>query len=170
MFFSQRPLGANLWANKLDLYWMQRGRSYSIRDHGVSSDVLEHIQQGVPNLWAWMGISCQISTNIRLEIKCTVNVTFLNHPETTPPSPGPWKNCLHEINSWCQKHWELLTYRMWTLAGWFRGASMQDWASLIAQLVKNSSAMWETWVQSIDWEDPLEKGKATHSNIIPWTV
>ena len=47
-------------------------------------------------------------------------------------------------------------------------------ASLVAQLVKNSPAMWETWVRSLGWEEPLEKGKATHSNIlawrIPWTI
>ena len=47
-------------------------------------------------------------------------------------------------------------------------------ASLVAQLVKNPPAMQETWVQSLDWEDPLEKIKATHSSIlawrIPWTV
>ena len=47
-------------------------------------------------------------------------------------------------------------------------------ASLIAQLVKNPPAMRETWVRSLGWEDPLEKGKATHSSIlawrIPWTV
>ena len=35
-------------------------------------------------------------------------------------------------------------------------------ASLVAQLVKNSLAMWETWVPSLGWEDPLEKGRATH--------
>ena len=34
------------------------------------------------------------------------------------------------------------------------------WASLIAQLVKNTPAMWEIWVRSVDWEDPLEKGTA----------
>ena len=49
-----------------------------------------------------------------------------------------------------------------------------SWASLVDQLVKNPLAMWETWVQSLDWEDPLKKGKATHSSIlawiIPWTV
>ena len=47
-------------------------------------------------------------------------------------------------------------------------------ASLVAQLVKNSPAMWEAWVQSLGWKDPLEKGKATHSSNlawrIPWTV
>ena len=49
-----------------------------------------------------------------------------------------------------------------------------SWTSLVAQLVKKLPAMWETWVQSLGWEDPLEKGKATHSSIlawrIPWTV
>ena len=49
-----------------------------------------------------------------------------------------------------------------------------SWASLVVQLVKNLPAMRETWVRSLGWEDPLEKGKATHSSIlawrIPWTV
>ena len=40
--------------------------------------------------------------------------------------------------------------------------------SLVAQLVKNMSAMQETWVQSLGWEDPLEKGKAIHSSILAW--
>ena len=48
------------------------------------------------------------------------------------------------------------------------------WASLVARLVKNPPAMRETWVRSLVWEHPLEKGKATHSSIpawrIPWTV
>ena len=37
---------------------------------------------------------------------------------------------------------------------------------LVAQLVKNPHRMWETWVQSLGWEDALEKGKATHSSIL----
>ena len=45
---------------------------------------------------------------------------------------------------------------------------------IVAQLVKNPPAMWETWVRSLGWEDPLEKRKATHSSIlawrIPWTI
>ena len=48
------------------------------------------------------------------------------------------------------------------------------WASLMVQLVKNLPAMQGTWVRSLGWEDPLEKGKATHSSVlawrIPWTV
>ena len=48
------------------------------------------------------------------------------------------------------------------------------WASLVAQLVKNPPAAWETWVPSLGWEDPLENGTATHSSTlawrIPWTI
>ena len=39
-------------------------------------------------------------------------------------------------------------------------------ASLVAQLVKNLPAMWETWVQSLEWKDPLQKGKAAHYSIL----
>ena len=44
------------------------------------------------------------------------------------------------------------------------------WASLVAQLVKDPPAMLETWVQFLGWEDPLEKGKATHSSILAWRI
>ena len=40
----------------------------------------------------------------------------------------------------------------------------------MAQIVKNLPAMWETWVQSLSQEDPLEKGMATHSNILAWRI
>ena len=45
-----------------------------------------------------------------------------------------------------------------------------SWVFLVAQLVKNPPAMWETWVPSLGWEDPLEKGKATHSSILAWRI
>ena len=45
-----------------------------------------------------------------------------------------------------------------------------SWASLVAQLVKNPPAVRETRVQSFGWEDPLEKGKATHSSILAWRI
>ena len=41
-----------------------------------------------------------------------------------------------------------------------------SWVTLVAQLVKNSPAVRETWVQFLSWEDPLQKGKATHSSIL----
>ena len=45
-----------------------------------------------------------------------------------------------------------------------------DWASPVAQMVKNPPAMWETWVRSLGWEDPLEEGMATHSSILAWRI
>ena len=45
-----------------------------------------------------------------------------------------------------------------------------SWASLVAQLVENLTAMRETWVGSLGWEDRLEKGKATHSSILAWRI
>ena len=45
-----------------------------------------------------------------------------------------------------------------------------SWASLVAQLVKNLPARWETWVRSLGWKDPLEKTKATHSSILAWRI
>ena len=44
------------------------------------------------------------------------------------------------------------------------------WAFLVAQLVKNEPAMWETWVRSLGWENPLEKGKDTHPSILAWRI
>ena len=43
-------------------------------------------------------------------------------------------------------------------------------ASLGAHLINNPPAMWETWVQSLGWEDPLEEGMATHSSILAWST
>ena len=67
--------------------------------------------------------------------------------------------------------------------GWGRGCSSrhnkmvgaqnkikQKWASLVAQRVKNLLAMWETWVRSLGWEDPLENGMANPSSILAWRI
>ena len=57
---------------------------------------------------------------------------------------------------------------------WIGYPLQYSWASLVAQPVKNLPTMRETWVPSLGWEDPLEKGKPAHSNIlawrIPWTI
>ena len=44
------------------------------------------------------------------------------------------------------------------------------WTSLVAQMVKRLPTMWETWVRSLGWEDPLEKEMATHSSILAWKI
>ena len=60
------------------------------------------------------------------------------------------------------------------LGGWgsrkYSALEGYDGSSLVAQMVKCLPAMWETWVQSLGWEDPLEKGMATHSSILPWKI
>ena len=60
-----------------------------------------------------------------------------------------------------------------SIPGWGRSAGegigyplRYSWASLVAQLEKNPPAMWETWVKSLGWEDPLRREKATHSSIL----
>ena len=50
------------------------------------------------------------------------------------------------------------------------GSYQITWASLVAQMVKNPPAMMETWIGSLGWEDPLEKGMATHSSILAWRI
>ena len=45
-----------------------------------------------------------------------------------------------------------------------------SWASLVAQMGKNPPAMWEMWVRSLGWEDPLEEGMATHSSTLAWRI
>ena len=60
-------------------------------------------------------------------------------------------------------------------SGWSPGEGISyllqySWASLVAQLLKNLPATWETWVQSLGWEDPLEKGMVTHSSILAWRI
>ena len=44
-----------------------------------------------------------------------------------------------------------------------------SWASLMAQTIKKLPAIWETWVWTLDWEDPLEEGMATYSSVLAWT-
>ena len=61
--------------------------------------------------------------------------------------------CIYRVRSLAQEH--LLQYSL---------------ASLVAQSVKNLPVMQETWVWSLSWEDPLEKGMATHSIILPWGI
>ena len=45
-----------------------------------------------------------------------------------------------------------------------------SWVSLVTQMVKNPPALWETWVQTLGWEYPLQEGTATHSSILAWRI
>ena len=62
--------------------------------------------------------------------------------------------------------WVNLTYFL--SAQW--GKNIYNMLSLVAQTIKNLPAIWETWVQFLGWEDPLEEGMATHSSILAWRI
>ena len=74
---------------------------------------------------------------------------------------GPWGHKESDVTEATENHTASL-------------AAPHLWASLVAQLVKNPPAMWDTWLWTLGWEESLKKGKATHSSIlawrIPWTV
>ena len=78
-----------------------------------------------------------------------------------------WTRLNNKLNFWrqflplCQcKFWGFFNY-LWTIC---------IWASVLAQIVKNLPVIWENQIPSLDQEDPVEKGKATHSNILPWRI
>ena len=52
--------------------------------------------------------------------------------------------------------------------GRWGGALQYSCVSMVAQMVKNVPTMWETWVRSLGWENPLEEGLATHCSILAW--
>ena len=92
-------------------------------------------------------------------------LTFLNCSEGFPESSAA-------IHLQCRR-----ALHPGLIPGWGRSAGegvgyplQHPWASLVAQLVKNPPAIQETWVQSLGWEDPLEKVMATHSSILAWRI
>ena len=62
------------------------------------------------------------------------------------------------------------TLEMYVNSGYVRVTLSLNWASLVAQTVKNLPGMQETWVQSLGWEDTLEKGVAAHSSVLAWRI
>ena len=75
-----------------------------------------------------------------------------------------------EKRFWKPRPLRKLIEEVWADALSFSNNYCKDGPSLVAQLVKNPLAMWETCVWSLDWEDPLEKGKDTHSSILAWRI
>ena len=88
------------------------------------------------------------------------NYSFLWKPRIFQGSEKP--SCLSDSNSFL--------FSAYFIEHLFEHCQALSWASLVAQLVKNLPAMWESWVWSLVWEDPLEKGKATHSSILAWRI
>ena len=100
-----------------------------------------------------------------------LSLTEISLPTFPKPQPKSRRSVLSHTSlsvSHCFDHsWDLGVF---VLFFFFNPFSASSRASLVAQLVKNPPAMRETWVKSLGWEDPLEKGKATHSRILAWRV
>ena len=77
-----------------------------------------------------------------------------------------------QFSKWSNPFWISHLYWWWLSQYWSQNChlNLPLWVSLVAQLVKNPPAMWETWIQSLGWGDPLEKGKTTHSSILAWRI
>ena len=88
-------------------------------------------------------------------------------------SPGEGTGYTLQYSGLEENSWTIQSMRSQRV-GQDRAIFIFIWASPVAQLVKNPPAIQETWVRFLGWEDPLQKGKATHSSIlasrIPWTV
>ena len=74
------------------------------------------------------------------------------------------KIALYTVNEWVTQEMNYLNTPV------TKKRIMGPWASLVAQLVRNPPAMWETWVWSLGWEDALEWERATHSSILAWRI
>ena len=99
-------------------------------------------------LWCHAGtFTLLVATTLAKSIKTTIKVVICLH------------SCLHSVKNSSQHDIVGIGYPL-----------QYSSVSLVAQLVKNPPAMQETWVRSLDWEDPPEKGKATHYSILAWRI
>ena len=136
------------------------------RPHGRRLDV-PLLSEG---RWLWK-MAC-FSNNLSLTLKAP--------GDKTPHSPchlGCWEIHLHTICTGVE--WErvrvltrgtVLWRFLFKISECARPCGENRLASQVAQMVKNPPAMWETWVQSLGREDPLEEDVATHSSILTWRI
>ena len=131
----------------------------------------------------WSGLPCPLGDLPNSGIKLGFPALQVNslpfEPPGKPKNTGVGSLSLLQGNLLTQElNWGLLHCR-WGLYQWsycvcvciYMCTPLQySWASLVAQTVKNLSAMQETRVQSLGLEDPLEKGKATHSSVLAWRI
>ena len=96
----------------------------------------------------------------------TITIALISHPS---------KVMLKILQARLQQYvnWELPDVQV----GFIKGRGTRDQIAnicgiiaLVAQMVKNQSAMWEAWVRSLGWEDPLKEGMPTHSSILAWRI
>ena len=124
-----------------------------------------------------------------LKTNCTIFTMYMLSPRSRSISSYQDKVIEHEVGKWCvqtalQCSSEQLQHTNSSqpdtntsaycgsrvVLHVLTGTTSRIWASQVALVVKNPPAMQETWVQSLGWEDPLEKGMATHSSILAWRI
>ena len=123
----------------------------------------------------------QLSELAQTHVHCVGDAIQSSHPLSSPSPPAfnlsqhqdlfQWVSPLHQVVKVleCNAEDPSLIPGLEGSLGEGKGYPfLYSWASLVAQLVKNLPTMWETWVQSLGWEDPLEKGMATHSSVLAW--
>ena len=118
------------------------------------------------------GLKYKVSLNLSLVCKFIVRISVLECAGSRRTSQGP-EALRADISlsfRWppCPLHLPL-DLLLCAIVGWATHQPM-FWASLVVQMVKNPLAVHETWVQSLAWEDPLEKGMTAHSNILAWEI
>ena len=86
-----------------------------------------------------------------------------------PAGMGLWLYHQHIVTNWTHDSGKKLIVS-WSHSSEFENLVSSRQASLVTQMVKNLPAMWETWVRSLGWEDPLEEGMATHSSNLAWRI
>ena len=111
----------------------------------------------VPSPWT---LSLLLVTNLNFQWPWVSSTQF----SKSCPQFFSEDNLWHNAQNWRNRVWRSLTNKVIGS----RYSSMR--ASLMAQKVKNLPAMWETWVWSLGWEDPLAKGMATHCSILGWRI
>ena len=116
--------------------------------------------------WQWQGRSLQLYISKDFPVNRLVKTRIALYD----PHPGGLQRCssqmlLHELNYGIEGEPIAISTLWLTQAGHYPHLFY-----LVAQLVKNSPAVWETWVWSLGWEDVLEKRKATHSSIVAWRI
>ena len=125
----------------------------------------------------------QLSELTQTHVHCVGDAIQPSHPLSSPSPPAfnlsqhqglfQWVSSLHQVVKVLECNAEdssLIPGLGGSLGEGKCYPFLYSWASLVAQLVKNLPTMWETWVQSLGWEDPLEKGMATHSSVLAWII
>ena len=150
-------------SNRLLTSWLQSPSAVILKPQKIKSDTVSTVSPSLCH--EVMGPDAMILVFCMLIFKPTFSLssfTFI-------------KRCFRSsLLSAIRCHLHIWSYWYFSWQSWFQlvlhPARHLAWHTPMAQLVKNQPMMQETWVWSLGWEDPLEKGKATHSSILAWRI